>query len=94
MIVSPSYENAADWPVGLSTLGAPSAISGTRWLYRNRGLSREPLSLPPRLQTAKPTRAQAALLARPSGVVAPDWNASARLRPANSNRRNSDSSGG
>ena len=32
MIVSPSYEKAAEWPGGLSTFGAPAAISGTTWL--------------------------------------------------------------
>ena len=29
MTVSPSHVNAAEWPVGLSTLGAVPAISGT-----------------------------------------------------------------
>ena len=28
MIVSPSHENAAEWPVGLLTFGGPAAISG------------------------------------------------------------------
>ena len=29
MIVSPSHENAAEWPVGLFTFGGPAAISST-----------------------------------------------------------------